>query len=76
MKPINKRLQGKHAPKDPKERLKCEYGRKFFSWTEEETALLLKVALEHKTAKLAEGKSWQTIRANTSIWLQHSQIRI
>ena len=36
---------------------------KVFSWTEEETALLLKVALEYKTAKLAEGKDWQTIRA-------------
>ena len=30
MKPINKRLQGKHVPKDPKKRLKCEYGRKSF----------------------------------------------
>ena len=36
---------------------------KVFSWMEEETALLLKVALECKTAKLAEGKNWQTIRA-------------
>ena len=36
---------------------------KVFSWTEEETALLLKVALEYKTAELAEGKDWQTIRA-------------
>ena len=32
-----------------------------FSWTDEETALLMKVALDYKTMKLVEGKDWETI---------------
>ena len=39
---------------------------KVSSWTEEETALLLKVALEYKTANLAEGKNWQNIHQRES----------
>ena len=33
------------------------------SWTDEETALLLKVVLDYKTTKLTEGKGWETIRS-------------
>ena len=33
-----------------------------FSWTEEETALLLKVILYNKTAKLAGGQVWEDMR--------------
>ena len=33
-----------------------------FSWTEEETALLLKVVLDYKTAKLAGGQDWENMR--------------
>ncbi len=33
-----------------------------FSWTEEETALLLKVVLDYKVSKLAGGQDWETVR--------------
>ena len=36
-----------------------------FSWTDEETALLMKVILGYKTTKLSEGKDWETIRSKS-----------
>ena len=36
--------------------------RKIFTWSDEETALLLHVTLAYKTAKISEGKDWETIR--------------
>ena len=33
-----------------------------FSWTEEETALLLKIVLDYKVSKLAGGQDWETVR--------------
>ena len=53
----------KLAPKIQRKDSSVNMAEKVSSWTEEETALVLKVALEHKTAKVAEGKNWQTIRA-------------
>ena len=37
--------------------------KKLFNWTEEETALLLKVVLDYKTAELAIAQDWETIRS-------------
>ena len=37
--------------------------KKLFVWTEEETALLLKIVLDYKTAKYAAGQDWETIRS-------------
>ena len=36
---------------------------KFFKWTEEEEALLLKVIHEYKTTKLRSGQDWELIRS-------------
>ena len=36
--------------------------KKLYTWTEEETALLLKVVLDYKTATLAIAQDWETIR--------------
>ena len=33
-----------------------------FSWTEEKMALSLKVVLEYKVSKLADGQDWETVR--------------
>ena len=33
-----------------------------FSWTEEETALLLKVVADYKVSKLSGGQDWETVR--------------
>ena len=38
--------------------------KKLFVWTEEETALLLKVVLDYKTVKFAAGQDWETVRSN------------
>ena len=57
-----KKLQGNTRQKIQRKDSSVNMAGKAFSWTEEETALLLKVALECKTAKLAEGKDWQTIQ--------------
>ncbi len=37
--------------------------RKIFTWSDEETALLLHVTLAYKTTKISEGKDWETIRS-------------
>ena len=34
----------------------------YFTWTDEETALLLNVALSYKNEKTCEGKEWESIR--------------
>ena len=36
---------------------------KIFTWTDEETALLLKVVLDYKTTKLGLGRDWETVRS-------------
>ena len=36
---------------------------KFFKWTEEEEALLLKVIHDYKTSKLMGGQDWETVRS-------------
>ena len=39
------------------------------SWTEEKTALLLKVVLDYKTAKLADEHDWENMRTKyDDIW--------
>lgn len=35
---------------------------KYFTWTDEETALLLKVAISYKTEKTTEGKDWESVK--------------
>ena len=57
MKTINERLKGNTRQKIQGKDSSVNMAEKVFSWTEEETAFLLKVALERKTAKLAEGKN-------------------
>ena len=48
---------------------------KMFTWIDEVTALLLKVALDNKTTKLSEGKDWETVRSKyedlTKNFLEH-----
>ena len=34
----------------------------YFTWTDEETALLLNVALSYKNEKTCEGEEWESIR--------------
>ena len=34
-----------------------------FIWSDEETALLLKITLEYKTSRLADGQDWETVRS-------------
>ena len=36
---------------------------KIFQWTEEETALLLEVIHDYKTAKLMSSQDWETVRS-------------
>ena len=36
---------------------------KIFQWTEEETALSLKVIHDYKTAKVMSGRDWETVRS-------------
>ena len=35
---------------------------KYFTWTDEETTLLLKVAISYKTEKTSEGKDWDSVK--------------
>ena len=35
---------------------------KYFTWTDEETTLLLHVASSYKTDKTTEGKDWESVR--------------
>ena len=39
-----------------------EIREKYFTWTDEETALLLKVAISYKTEKTTEGKDWESVK--------------
>ena len=34
---------------------------KMFIWSDEETALLLKITLEYKTSRSADGQDWETV---------------
>ena len=36
---------------------------KIFNWTDEETALLLKVVADFKSEKISAGQDWETIRS-------------
>ena len=47
---FNLNIEGGNAKKVP------------FSWTEEETVLLIKVVLDYKTAKLAGRQDWEYVR--------------
>ena len=38
---------------------------KYFTWTDEETALLLKVAISYKTEKTTEGKDWESVKTRS-----------
>ena len=46
------------------------------SWTEEETALLLKVVFDYKNANLAGGQDWKTVRTSFIIILQHGSLQL
>ena len=37
----------------------------YFAWTDEETALLLNVALSYKNEKTCEGEEWESIRTRS-----------
>ena len=41
----------------------CESKSKIFSWTDEESALLLQTVLEYKTTKLSSGNDWETVKS-------------
>lgn len=43
---------------------------KYFTWTDEETALLLKVAISYKTQKTTEGKDWESVKTRYDDLLQ------
>ena len=43
---------------------------KYFTWTDEETSLLLHVASSYKTDKTTEGKDWQSVRTKYEDLLQ------
>ncbi|XP_074614054.1 uncharacterized protein LOC141873876 [Acropora palmata] len=40
---------------------------KYFTWTDEETALLLKVAISYKTEKTTEGKDWESVKTSSTL---------
>lgn len=41
---------------------------KYFTWTDEETALLLKVAISYKTEKTTEGKDWESVKTRYEVY--------